>query len=273
MTDHDATPHDTDNAPDDRPAGGPAEPDSLVALVPIAWDPNELELLEAVHPDVWGEPLKQLEHSSTARFVQVGGCDAPIRLDVDEPIAELAEMTATAKQPFTPAEAIQLENHTAIWRFTMADVSKAPTERAHAFGRLMASAVEAGAPGVFFPFCVQLHSPRLIKHLAFDLSQPPALINLYVNAWNDDEWMVTRGMTVFGLPELETPVEGGLNNAYFRLMDVAAGMLLQRDAYPDGSRLQLGPHHYIVEQGPRGPQDSMVPISGVYGRLTIAPAT
>ena len=257
---------------DHRPDPGPADPDSLVALVPIAWDPQNLELLEAVHPDVWGEPLRQVDESDPATFLQVGGCGAPIRLDVDEPIAELAQMTATAKQPFTPTEAIQLENHTAIWRFTMTDISTAPSERAHAFGRLMATAVEAGAPGVFFPFCVQLHSPRLIKHLAVDLSRPQALINLYVNAWNDDEWMVTRGMTVFGLPELETPVEGGLNNAYFRLMDVAAAMLVQKDAYPDGSRLQLGPHLYTVEQGPQGPQDSMVPICGIYGRLTIAPA-
>lgn len=246
-----------------------AEPDSLVALIPVHWRDDETPLLAEVHRDVWAEPLNPLEVPSSVASFQIGSCPSPVRLDIDEPIPELMEMTATAKQPFHTAEAIQLEGHTSIWRLTMDDVSEAPVERAHCFSRLVSTAIEAGAPGVFFPLCVQLHSPGLIKQLAVDLSRPPALINLLVNAWNDDDWMVTRGMTAFGLPEIETPTEGGLNNAYFRLMDVAAGMLIQRDPYPDGARLQLGPHLFTVERGQSGPDDSMVPICGVFGRLSL----
>lgn len=248
-----------------------AEPDSLVALVPVAWESGEIDLLADVHPDIWGEPLSVLEEppSSAQAAFRIGDCAPPIAVHVDEPIAELTEMVATAKQPFRTTEILQLEDHRAIWRLVMADISDAPIARATAFARLVATAIEAGAPGVFFPFCLQLHSPGLVKQMALDFEQPPALVNLYVNAWNDDEWMVTRGLTVFGFPELETPIESGLNDAYFRLMDVAAGLLTQRDAYPDGARLQLGPHLYTITRGPAGPDDSMVPICGAYGRLTI----
>lgn len=248
-----------------------ADPDSLVALVPVLWDETETDVLVEVHPDIWAEPLCDItaDESATPVF-EVGDTEGAVRLGIDDPIPELVDMIATAKQPFTSSEAVQLEQHSAVWRLTMDDVASDPIGRGHAFARLITTAIEAGAPGVFFPFCLQLHSPRLVKHLAVDFSQPPSLVNLYVNAWNDDDWMITRGLTVLGLPELETPVTSGLNDAYFRLMDVAAGMLVQRDAYPTGARLQLGPHLYTIERGPAGPDDSMVPFCGVYGRLTIA---
>lgn len=247
-----------------------AEPDSLVALVPVCWDDDEIELLADVHPDVWAEPLTIDSGAGSQQVqLQVGDCDTCVTLQVDDAIPELVDMVATAKQPFTSSEAIQLEKHRAVWRLTMSEISDDPIARCHGFARLVTTAIEAGAPGVFFPFCAQLHSPRLVKHLAVDFSKPPALINLYVNAWNDDAWMVTRGLTVLGLPELETPTDSGLNDAYFRLMDVAAGMLLQRDAYPPDSRLQLGTHLYTIERGPAGPDDELIPLCGAFGRLSI----
>ena len=247
-----------------------AAPDALVALIPVCWNEDQTEILSQVHPDVWAEPLEILSPDTSAVAAFRLGDDLPlIELRIDEAIPELCDLVATAKEPFTPTEAIQLEGHDAIWRLTMAQISEQPIARAHGFARIVATAIEAGASGAFFPMCAQLHSPRLIKHLAVDFRQPPSLVNLYVNAWNDDQWMVTRGLTVFGLPELETPIKSGLNDAYFRLMDVAAGMLVQRDAYPAGANLQMGPHRYTVERGPAGPDDIMVPVCGAFGRLSI----
>lgn len=249
-----------------------ADPDSLVALLPVIWDPTQVELLADVHPQVWAEPIAaDFDTSDALASFTVGDVDSPVDVRVDEPIDELVEMIATAKHPFTPEEASRLEEHRSVWRLTMEDVSQAPIRRSHAFARFVSTAIEAGAPGVFFPFCLQLHSPQLVKQLAVDFGKPPALINLFVGAWNDDEWMITRGLTVFGLPELETPIDDGLNAAYFRLMDVAAGMLVQRDPYPDGARLEMGPRLFRIEQGGRGPDDSMLPICGVYGRMSVLP--
>ncbi len=247
-----------------------AEPDSLIALVPVHWEESQLNILSAVHPDIWAQPLHtNTADSSAPALLSVDDCSAPITIHIDDPLPKLVEMTGMAKQPFRPSEVAQLQQHSAIWRLTMNDVSQAPLERARHFARVLTTAVEAGAPGAFLPLCLQIHSPSLLKHLACDFGQPPAMINLYVNAWNDDEWMVTRGLTVFGLPELETPIDSGLNDAYFRLMDVAAAMVAQGHSYPEGSRLQLGPHLYISEEGPKGPGDKMVPICGVYGRTAL----
>lgn len=247
-----------------------AAPDSLVALIPVSWTPDQITLLTEVHPDIWAEPLALTPPTVDGPGLLTLGDDGPeVTLHVDEAIPELVQMSATARQPYTSTELVRLEAHSAIWRLTLPDISGDPIALCHGFARLVATAQEAGAPGAFFPLCVQLHSPRLIKHLAVDFSQPPALINLLVSAWNDDDWMVTRGLTVMGFPELETPIEQGLNDAYFRLMDVAAGILVQGDPYPSGARLQLGPHLYTVEPGPRGPDDSLVPVCGSFGRLSI----
>lgn len=194
-----------------------------------------------------------------------------MQLYIDEPLPNLPDLVGTSKRPFRASEAVRLKEHTAVWRLVLSQVSDAPIERAYAFARMVTTAVEAGAPGVFFPFSVQLHSPSLVQQLAVDFSKPPAMVNLYMNAWNDDDWMITRGLTVFGFPEVETPIDAGLNDAYFRLMDVAAGMLVQRDPYHDGARLEVGPRTFRIEPGPSGPADKMVPLCGAFGRLTLRP--
>ena len=247
-----------------------AAPDSLVALVPVNWETSQVDSLANTHPEVWGEDLRRNGDSDApvARF-EVGDATAPVDLQIDDPLPDLPDLKGTAKKPFSTSEATRLEDHSAVWRLTMRHISDDPIDRSHAFARMVTTAVHAGAPGVFFPFCLQLHSPSLVEHLAVDFSKPPSLINLYVNAWNNDDWMITRGLTVFGLPELETPIDSGLNDAYFRLMDVAAGMLVQRDPYPAGARIEIGPRLFRIERGPAGPDDSMVPVCGAFGRMTI----
>lgn len=253
--------------------GRGAAADSLVALVPVCWEELQLDVLAEIHPELWMEALSyqvnvRAESGADATF-NLGEEAAPVTLHVDEPILELIELRDTVKQPFSPAELLQLEQHRAIWRLTLREVSRAPLERAKLFTRLLSTLVEAGAPAAFFPFCVQLHPGQLIRRLAMTLDEPQALVNLFINAWNDDEWMITRGLTVFGLPELETPIDEGLNAAYFRLMDVAASTLAQKRAYPLGTRLQLGPHTYEVLDGPEGPADKGIAICGAFGRRTL----
>lgn len=243
----------------------PAAPDSLVGLIPVAWSADEIDLFTEVHPQIWGEPLSRVDELT----FEVGPEKAQVLLHIDEAIPELSQMSDAAKHPFSPTELIQLQEHQAIWRATMHDVSSAPLERSRAFARFIITAGEAGAPGVFFPFCVQLLPTQLLRHLSVEMKQPSTLTNLYISAFNDDQWMVTRGLTIFGLPELETPLDDGLNAAYFRLMDVATAMIAQQGTYPPGARLQVGPHFFILEPGPAGPPDKTVPICGAFGRLIL----
>lgn len=252
-------------------------PDSLVALLPVSWGPDEISIFEEVHPQVWAEALPRIssDDPTCAAAFQIGVSETPslppfeITLHIDEPIPELLELVDAAKHPFDPSERLQLENHSAIWRITMTGLAAAPVRKARAFARFLASAAEAGAPAVFLPSSFQLHSSQLIRHVSVDLNQPPALVNLYISAFNDDEWMVTRGLTSLGFPELETSVAGGLNAAYFRLLDVATELIVQEAPFRPGARLQLGPHLYEIQPGPRGPEDTAIPVCGAFGRLAL----
>lgn len=243
----------------------PAAPDSLVGLLPVAWSIDEVDLLCEVHPQVWGEPLTRVGDLT----FEVGTTKTQVTLTVDEAIPELVEMSDAAKHPFSATELLQLQQHQAIWRATMRDVSSEPLKMSRAFARFIITAGEAGAPGVFFPFCVQLLPTQLLRHLSVEMNQPSTLTQLYIGAFNDDEWMVTRGLTVFGLPELETTIDDGLNAAYFRLLDVATAMITQQDTYSSGARLQVGPHFFTLQPGPVGPPDKTVPICGAFGRLVL----
>ena len=249
-----------------------AAPDSFVALIPVSWTAEEIDLLREVHPQVWAELLTPLEPGpgQAARF-RLGDDPAgpEASLVIDEPILELNELVDTSRQPFQPHEALQLSQHRAIWRLILTGAAASPLASGRAFTRLLGTLMEAGAPAVFLPFCVQLHPASLIRHFSIEHKQPQTLVNLFVSAFNDDDWMVTRGLTVFGLPELETPTSRGLNAAFFRLMDVSCAMLAQESPFPLGSRVQVGPELLEVSSGPLGPEDKAVSINGHYGRLAL----
>jgi hypothetical protein len=171
--------------------------------------------------------------------------------------------------------------------------------------RLMATFTEAGSAGAFVPAIQQFHGSEFIRGQAAQLPPPgvdatnpqgiaQAMVNLFVAAWDDtlendsdddtpdapsadddaddaEPWMMTRGLTSFGLPELETRVDSGFNAAYFRLLDVSSGMIAQQAPYPVGANLQLGPESYTLREGPIGPDDSVVPTSGTFGVFSIMP--
>lgn len=255
-----------------------AVPNSFVALVPVPWNLDCSKLLYETHGQRWLEHTRyEVEPADDSRAYPATGTirfedGKTAQIIVEEPIPNLVSLAATSRIPCTPGEAMMLRDHVAIWRVSMQVEKDHALETAKRFARILNTFVEAGAPAVFLPFILELHSPAFLQSQSENLDKITNLVNLFVGAWDKDGWMMTRGLTVFGLPELETPVNEGLNAAYFRLMDCASGMLNQQSRFAPGSRLQIGPKAYIVEFGPIGPRDEQVPICGAFGVQSLTPA-
>ncbi|MFU8802593.1 MAG: hypothetical protein ACNA8W_02180 [Bradymonadaceae bacterium] len=255
-----------------------ASPDSFVALIPVPWGMDGAALLEEVHGETWFEEARfelTVDEDEAEGIFAHGrvmlGEEKEVGIVVEAPIDELLGLASMSREPFSATELLILEKHQAIWRLVLPCQRDRCRRDARLFARLLSTFVEAGAAAVFLPFCLQMHSPRVIKHLTMDLGEHSNLVNLFVGAFNDEKWMRTRGLTALGLPELETVVDEGLNAAYFRLMDVAASIILQQGPFPVGSELQLGPRLYEITAGPNGPDDPQVPVAGTYGVHTIGP--
>lgn len=254
-----------------------ATPNSFVALIPVPWKLDHAEHLIEFHGERWLEHTKYqvqpvsdaLTYPATGSIQFEDGVTATIV--VEEPIPHLVELAAMSRIPCTPGEAMMLKDHVAIWRVTMTVEKDKGLDTAKRFARILNTFVEAGAPAVFLPAILELHSPAFLQAQSNDLEKISGLVNLFIGAWNTKEWMMTRGLTVFGLPELETPVNEGLNAAYFRLMDLASSMLIQQSPFAPGSRLQIGPKTFVVEFGPIGPRDEQVPICGAFGVQSLTP--
>lgn len=245
-----------------------ATPDSFVILVACPWAEPGLEALREAFAEHWSEELS-VHNVPGAITLSLGDDEATLAFD--EPIPELADLAPTTLEPYGPAEVELLRAHQSLWRLTL----QGGTERGLApsiFGaKLMSALMVAGGSGVFLPMTMRLHSPRTIQRQTMDPEFPPAITNLYVNCWDQEGWMRTRGLTAFGLPELETPVTDGLNAAYFRLMDVAANMIAQGFAFPNGGQILAGPQIYEIKDGPAGPADEKIPMAGHFGVQTLRP--
>ena len=252
-----------------------ARPNNFVALIPSPWTRDESALIAQTHAEVWMSPI---EVEFTEEDGRLGGAIRfedqvhEVKVLVEEPIPELVSLAGLALEPYGPAEALMLEQHTSIWRLVMAPTELGVRLAATRFTQLLSTFIEAGASGVFLPNTVTLHSPRTIKRQAMDPTQVGALTNLFVACFHADDWMRTRGLTAFGLPELETPVDEGLNAAYFRLMDIAANMIAQEAPFPVDGQLTMGPKLCRIAEGPHGPADEQVPINGHFGVQSIVPA-
>lgn len=256
-----------------------AEPDSFVVLFPVPWEELEAGRLEGVHAEQWGEraewSVSAVESAEVDGIRGRGGIDGPDEksadLVVEEPIEELVEVAGTSKEPYQPSELALLEGHGAIWRVVVDGGRERGLENAVWTSQLMASFVEAGAAGAFVPALVEMHSPGMIRSQTASIGHIQPVVNLFVSARDDEDWMTTRGLTAFELPELETVVDSGLNDAFFRLMDVASEMIDRREPFPVGADLEVGPESFEIEQGRQGPEDEQVPFSGYYGVLTLRP--
>ncbi len=249
-----------------------AQPDSLVLVFPTPWQGDESRLLREVHEEFWIEEL-EIAWSEPGKAGTITLADGFVAdLLVEEPIPELTSLAGATIEPYAASELAMLEQHVSVWRVTLSGGSPEGRENAKRGAMLMSTFIEAGAAGVFLPALVRLHSPGTVKQLTMDLDRLENLTTLVVGAWHADDWMITRGLTAFGLPELETPIDSGFNASYFRLMDAAAGMLGQNAPFPSGSMLDMGPQMYTLADGPRGPKDEQVPVSGHFGTQTIVPA-
>lgn len=254
-----------------------AEPDSFVVLFPVHWELDQTDSLRAQHARNWQDETEwSVEEAGAGAGEGIratghieGPDDKSAEVVVEEPLEKLVEAVGTSKEPYTASERAMLEDHSAIWRVTVEGGKEEGIEQAVWVTQLMSTFVEEGAAGAFVPAILELHSPSFVKSQAMTIGHIQPVVNLFVGAWDNGDWMLTRGLTAFGLPELETPVEGGMNAAYFRLMDTASGMLNNRSAFPIGADLEIGPETYQIEEGRQGPEDEQVPISGHFGVLTI----
>ena len=183
----------------------------------------------------------------------------------------MVELAGTSFEPFGPSDAVLLQNHSHVWRISVAS-GEASKAAAAFFVRVLSGLVEAGASGVLIPMTVRLHSPRSLRVLAVDPENEEALANLLVHAWDSEGRMRTRGMTAFGLPELETPVNEGMNAAFFRLMDVAANMIQRECEFMGGLAAPIGgPSLVQVKSGAPDPPDPDVPVAGQFGLQILDP--
>lgn len=252
-----------------------AQPDSIVIVFPTPWEADESQLLADVHDEFWIEELTvQLEPGEgDVRFVGTGKLADGFAFDivVEDPIPELETLASNTLEPYAASELAMLQQHVTTWRVTLANGSTEVSNNAQRAAKLMSTFIQAGASGAFLPALVRLHSPGTVKQLSMDIERIENLASLTIAAWHADEWMMTRGLTAFGLPELETPIDSGFNAAYFRLMDLCAGMLQQAAPFPDGSNIEMGPKMYRLTDGKNGPEDEQVPHSGHYGVQSLIP--
>jgi hypothetical protein len=238
-----------------------AKPDDFVVLFPVHFSGSAAELVRQTHQEVWMEEI-DVRMRDTGGAVRLEGVE--LQIVIDEPIEGLAELAFTSPEPFAGSATAMLDNHTAVWRVV------GPSGRATAeqMLRFMGTMIESGAAGAFLPGIRRLHSPRTIQRQTMTIDAR-ALTNIFVSAFDRDDWMRTRGLTSFGLPELQTPIVDGPNAAFFRLMDVASAMIGQDSPFQTGSRVQLGPYLWQLVDDQGGIEDTDVPVNGVHGLLTL----
>ena len=255
---------------------------SLVALMPCPFVSKSTQELEETHAEYWQEEARYtLEQAAqddesgiffTGQVSFEGDERLTLQLIIEEPLEGIETLSATSAEPLSATEIVLLKQHRSIWRVQATAGRKMGRLAAKRVSQVMGTLIDAGASAAFMPGILRLHSTRFLRKQTMDLYSPSELANLFVGAWHDGEgWMRTRGLTAFGLPELETSTKGGMNGAYFLLMDVAANMLFQMAPYPDGAQLQVGPHTYTFISGPMSTQveDDEVPINGIFGVNTI----
>jgi len=257
-------------------------PDSMVALFPMPFVGLDDVMFVELHGETW---MEEVEASWVIRdepndvgiygeghivFKDEFGGDVVAEIVVEQPLPGMVQLASTSPEPFMETELVMLQQHRSIWRASISAEGKQARRAAKRMMQLFESMIQAGAHGVFLPGAMRLHAPLFVRRNTMDLFDAQALAKLFIGAFHVDEWMRTRGLTAFGLPELETKVDEGLNAAFFRLMDVAANMLYQMGPYPSGAQLQIGHQMFALEEGPAGPEDTDAPINGAFGVMTVA---
>ena len=251
----------------------PAPPDSIVALVACPWERPDRAYLEAVFAEHWTERAELGADPDRGAWSIEGEEHAAIAWFREGPVPELGALVGTSAEPLAPAEYEQLRTHRSTMRLVCPAGRRLGRRAAKRVSQALAALVEAGAPAVMLPALATLHGPRVIRRATMDLHDLGATAQLFVGAFHDGDWMRTRGLTAFGLPELEVNTRGhGRNGAYFTLMDTAATMLAQMARFPDGASLQIGPAFWTIGPGPIGiAADETLPVNGAFGVMTLSP--
>lgn len=257
-------------------------PTHLLVLCPTPFTVRGGEEFEETHAMHWQEvatytitPREEVGEDGILATGEVrfeGDEHTVVTIIVEEPLEDVTSLAATSAEPLTAPELILLKEHQAVWRLQVAAGRDKGRLAARRLCQVIATIIEVGACAVFLPSTLRLHAPQFIRMQTMDPYSPEGTANLFVSAWHDDSgWMRTRGLTAFGLPEIETSTKGGLNGAYFLLMDVAANMLFQMAPYPEHARLQVGPYTYSVVPGPSSDEveDDEAPMNGLFGVHTI----
>lgn len=257
------------------------EAESLVLIFPCPWESLPEGLLDGVHAEHWQEEATYELNEATDSQKQEGithvgtisfAGDDFIRasLIIEEPLPGLESLAGTSAEPLTATEIVMLEQHQSVCRVILPAGRRLGRRAAKRASQIMATMVEAGAIAAFLPGILRLHGARFVRRQTMDLYDPTGVANLFIGAWHDGDWMRTRGLTAFALPELETSTKAGMNGAYFTLMDVAANMLMQMAKFPDGAELQIGHKTFTLQTGPMSDTpDEEAPINGSFGVQTI----
>lgn len=254
-------------------------PDTFISALPCPWVMQDPQAIVEAFAEQWQELITfeleeravkvddELEYLGVGKITFEDGMIARLLIEPAEPgLVQLADLSAVQ---YSETEAMLLHDHLSLWRFDLPGGQRQGRKGAKRMAQLWACFVWLGASGVFLPGLIHLHSPGFIRKETFELNDPRALTNLFVSAWQDEGWMHTRGLTAFGLPELEVKADQGLNAAYFNLMDVAANMIFQMAPYPSEATLQIGPHNFTIHDGPAGPEDDEAPNNGIFGVMTL----
>ena len=248
-----------------RPSAvAPSTPDHLVALFPCPWASIAQEELAAIHEGHWQEPAS---FDLKAGRVTFPGEFFEATLLAEAPLETILESVPTSQDALTATEVVMLKQHRSLWRVVVPGGRRLGRRGAKRMSQLMATMIEAGAIAALMPGLVRLHSSRIVRKHTMDLFDPQSVTQLFVGAYRQDEaWMRTRGLTAFELPEVELTTRGGVNAAYFDLMDIATTMLMQMAAFPEGAELQLGHRAMRIEAAPEDrAEDALVPSNGAFG--------
>lgn len=222
-------------------------PDSLILVFATPWDDDATARIAETHLEIYGSHL-----------------DPTLQFEKDEPLSDLIEAARGSQPPFAETEVLALESQKVSWRFSIPNAKNSDLETVK---RIAVCFSATGALAIFVPSTVRLFAPSVIRQLA---SSPEidASTQLFVHAREAEGSLITRGLTAFGLPEIETTTAHGLNAAFFDLMDVAAEMLASGNRFETGDQLTLGPQLLEVTEVTATP-DPLSPISGTFGQIKI----
>ena len=244
----------------------------IVLVFPTDWhqfDPDRIRsAYAAVTQDVPEPPQEDGPADSETTTLNLG--DGRISGWLEEAIPDLTDLIGTSPLPFDDGEIKALKNHTGTLRIIIESLDT-PMATATFALRVCRGLVRSGCAGVFLPNIVRLHSPSCMEATLAQSTGIESTIKLLLSARDTESWMTTRGLTAFGLPEVETEIVGGaLNSAYFRILDISAHVLMTGNGLPDGTQVHVGPDLLQVQTGPNGPGDPMVPFNGHFGVLSVA---